>query len=58
MRVAARRLRAALSLFADVLPATVMKLSGELAWAGRTLGAVRDLDGAVEQLDRWPTGGP
>jgi CHAD domain-containing protein len=55
MRVAARRLRAALSLFADVLPATVMKLSGELAWAGRNLGAVRDLDVQLEQLDRWLT---
>ena len=55
MRVASRRLRAALSLFEDVLPATVMTLSGELAWLGRTLGAVRDLDVQLEQVARWST---
>jgi triphosphatase len=55
MRVASRRLRAALSLFEDVLPATVIALSGELAWLGRTLGAVRDLDVQLEQVARWLT---
>ena len=55
MRVASRRLRAALSLFEDVLPATVITLSGELAWLGRTLGAVRDLDVQLEQVAQWLT---
>ncbi len=55
MRVATRRLRAALSLFEDVLPVTVTKLSSELAWLGRTLGAVRDLDVQLVELDRLST---
>ncbi len=53
MRVAARRLRAALSLFADVLPAHARSFSAELRWLGRALGAVRDLDVQLEQLDGW-----
>jgi triphosphatase len=52
MRVASRRLRAALSLFERSLPATVTALGGELAWLGQVLGAVRDLDVQLEQLDR------
>lgn len=55
MRVATRRLRAAVSLFEDVLPVTVTKLSSELAWLGRTLGAVRDLDVQLVELDRLST---
>jgi CHAD domain-containing protein len=53
MRVASRRLRAALSLFAEVLPETVLQVGDELRWVGETLGAVRDLDVQVEQLDEW-----
>ncbi len=53
MRVASRRLRAALSLFADVLPADVLKLADELRWIGGVLGTVRDLDVQLEQLDGW-----
>lgn len=53
MRVATRRLRAALALFADVLPPSVGPLRDELGWVGRTLGAVRDLDVQLEQLDEW-----
>jgi CHAD domain-containing protein len=55
MRVATRRLRAALSLFEDVLPVTVTKLSSELAWLGRALGEVRDLDVQLVELDRLST---
>ena len=55
MRVATRRLRAALSLFEDVLPVTVTKLGSELAWLGGTLGAVRDLDVQLVELDRLST---
>jgi CHAD domain-containing protein len=53
MRVATRRLRAGLSLFAEALPATAQSLREELGWLGRVLGAVRDLDVQVEQLDAW-----
>jgi triphosphatase len=51
MRVASRRLRAALSLFADVLPPSAAKLQEDLSWVGHALGAVRDLDVQPEQLD-------
>jgi CHAD domain-containing protein len=53
MRVATRRLRAALSLFADVLPETALKAREDLGWVGQGLGAVRDLDVQIEQLDEW-----
>jgi triphosphatase len=53
MRVASRRLRAALSLFADVLPPSAAKLEDDLKWVGHTLGAVRDLDVQLEQLEGW-----
>jgi triphosphatase len=53
MRVASRRLRAATALFADVLPAEAVRLRPELAWLGRTIGAVRDLDVQLAQLDDW-----
>ena len=44
MRVATRRLRAALSLFESVLPVRAHVFREELGWLGRLLGAVRDLD--------------
>jgi CHAD domain-containing protein len=44
MRVATRRLRAALSLFAGVLPVRAQVFREELGWLGRLLGSVRDLD--------------
>src|SRR5262245_11173908 len=45
LRVAARRLRAALQLFAPVLPAALVGSATEsLAWLGRGVGSVRDLD--------------
>jgi CHAD domain-containing protein len=53
MRVASRRLRAALSLFEAVLPETIVGLKDELAWIGGQLGAVRDLDVQLEQLESW-----
>jgi len=51
MRVASRRLRAAIALFAGALPAEAERLRPELAWLGRTIGAVRDLDVQLEQLE-------
>jgi CHAD domain-containing protein len=45
MRVATRRLRAALRLFAPVLPATATaRATSGLVWLGRAVGTVRDLD--------------
>jgi CHAD domain-containing protein len=51
MRVATRRLRAALSLFADVFPVRAHAFREELGWLGRTLGAVRDLDVQLAGLE-------
>ena len=50
MRVATRRLRAALALFADVLPVRAQVFRQELGWLGGVLGAVRDLDVQREGL--------
>src|SRR5262249_18546096 len=45
LRVAIRRVRAALRLLAPVLPsAPVAELRADLAWLGSEIGAVRDLD--------------
>ncbi len=44
MRVATRRLRAALSLFEGVLPVRAQAFREELGWLAGLLGAVRDLD--------------
>ena len=53
MRVAMRRIRAALKAFEPVLPPRrVRGLNTELRWAGRALGAVRDLDVYHEALNR------
>lgn len=53
MRVASRRLRAGVALFADVLPVELVRLRPELAWLGQTIGAVRDLDVQLGELDGW-----
>ncbi len=45
MRVATRRLRAALRTFGQVIPRTdSAHMAGELHWLGRTLGAPRDVE--------------
>jgi CHAD domain-containing protein len=53
MRVATRRIRAALSTFRDVLPVRFARFRDELGWVADALGAVRDLDVQLEQLDEW-----
>jgi len=53
MRVATRRLRAALTLFAGVLPSVARDLHDELGWLAGELGTVRDLDVQLERLDEW-----
>jgi len=52
MRVATRRLRAALRLFEAVLPSAANSLRVELAWIATALGAVRDLDVQIASLAR------
>ncbi|MGH2556362.1 MAG: CHAD domain-containing protein [Actinomycetota bacterium] len=56
MRVATRRLRAAMGLFADALPARATSLRSELKWIGRSLGGVRDLDVQIELIRQWAPG--
>jgi CHAD domain-containing protein len=56
MRVATRRMRAALSLFAEVLPVRAQVFREELGWLGRLLGAVRDLDVQIESLSEMASG--
>ncbi|MCC6383275.1 MAG: CHAD domain-containing protein [Dehalococcoidia bacterium] len=56
MRVAARRLRAALAAFRAFLPPRTQRFRDELGWAARVLGEVRDLDVQLERLTEWRTG--
>jgi CHAD domain-containing protein len=51
MRVATRRLRAAIDMFSDVLPARATALNEELKWLAGVLGAVRDLDVQLVRMD-------
>jgi CHAD domain-containing protein len=56
MRVATRRLRAAIDFFGVVLPVRARTLRAELSWLAGVLGGVRDLDVQIERLDemeRW-----
>jgi len=53
MRVATRRLRAALALFADALPVRAHHVRSELGWVADALGAVRDLDVQLDRLEEW-----
>jgi triphosphatase len=50
MRVATRRLRAALALFSAVLPVRAQTFRQELGWLAGVLGDVRDLDVQLEGL--------
>jgi triphosphatase len=53
MRVASRRMRAAMSIFGEALPARAQGLKEELRWIAGVLGEVRDLDVQLEQLEGW-----
>jgi CHAD domain-containing protein len=53
MRVATRRLRAALRLFAPALAPDAEHLRQELAWLGGGLSSVRDLDVQLARLAEW-----
>ncbi len=56
MRVATRRIRAALSTFREVLPVRFARFRDEMGWVADALGEVRDLDVQLEQLDEWVAG--
>ncbi|HTZ09046.1 MAG TPA: CHAD domain-containing protein [Acidimicrobiales bacterium] len=53
MRVATRRMRAALSLFSEALPVRARHVRGELGWLADALGSVRDLDVQLERIEEW-----
>jgi CHAD domain-containing protein len=50
MRVATRRMRAALRLFGDILPSEASSLNDELKWFASQLGPVRDLDVQLQRM--------
>jgi CHAD domain-containing protein len=56
MRVATRRLRATLKLYADYLPRRAGRLERDLRWLAGSLGEVRDLDVHLERL-AWEASG-
>ena len=59
MRVATRRLRAAVRIFEAGLPTRAQqRLSQELRWLGETLGGVRDLDVQLAKLASFSTAAP
>jgi CHAD domain-containing protein len=51
MRVATRRMRAAMSTFRPVLPARFEAMRGELKWLATCLGDVRDVEVQIEWLE-------
>ena len=53
MRVATRRMRAAIDMFAEVLPVRARHLHDELGWLAALLGVVRDLDIQIGRFDEW-----
>lgn len=53
MRVASRRLRAAMGLFKEILPPGAVRLRRELGWIGAFLGHARDADVQIEQVRAW-----
>jgi len=55
MRVAVRRMRAAMRLFRDYLPSRIAGVNRELKWVGGVLGEVRDLDVHLATLAEWKT---
>lgn len=50
MRVATRRMRAAISLFKQALPVEAQHVRDEIGWLARQLGDVRDLDVQLERM--------
>ncbi|CAN5546503.1 hypothetical protein BH24ACT21_BH24ACT21_07510 [soil metagenome] len=53
MRVATRRIRAAMKIFEKAVPARTQEFRDEFKWVAGSLGEVRDLDVQLERLDFW-----
>ena len=53
MRVATRRMRAAMKVFEGALPERARWLREELRWVAGALGDVRDLDVQIDRLRAW-----
>ena len=53
MRVATRRMRAAMKVFEGALPERAKWFREELRWLAGSLGAVRDLDVQIHRLEAW-----
>ena len=53
MRVAIRRVRAAMKIFEKSVPVRTQKFRDEFKWVAGSLGEVRDLDVQLERLDGW-----
>jgi len=53
MRVAARRMRAAMKIFEMPLPVRAQRFRNEFKWIAGALGEVRDLDVQLARLDSW-----
>ncbi len=53
MRVATRRLRAAMAAFRPVLTPRVQRFRDQLGWVAAALGEVRDLDVQLERMHEW-----
>jgi triphosphatase len=53
MRVATRRMRAAMKVFEDALPARTRAFRDSLKWVAGSLGEVRDVDVQLGHLEAW-----
>lgn len=56
MRVATRRMRAAMKVFEVALPERAKWIREELRWVAGSLGDVRDLDVQIDHLEGWKGG--
>jgi len=56
MRVATRRMRAAMKVFEGALPERARWFREELRWVAGALGDVRDLDVQIDRLGAWKDG--
>ncbi|MGE3076017.1 MAG: CHAD domain-containing protein [Dehalococcoidia bacterium] len=53
MRVATRRLRAAMAAFRPVLTPRMQRFRDQMGWVASALGEVRDLDVQLERMHEW-----
>lgn len=58
MRVATRRLRAAMAAFRPFLSPRMLAFRDEFGWVAGALGEVRDLDVQLERMAEWRSGFP